>query len=131
MKYKPEVVETILDALRKGNGRTVACQGAGINYQTFLNWLEDPEKIEFLESVKKAEAEGHSFDEDLYKGVVKKAAENGTWQAGAWMLERKHGYTAKINQNITGELNLKVDPFEKIRQNTGVDGADKKTDHGT
>lgn len=131
MKYKPEVIDVILDALRKGNGRLYACGKAGITFETFSQWLNDEAKPEFSEGVKKAETEGYSFDEEQYRGVIKKAAAGGTWQAAAWMLERKHAYTAKINQNISGELNIKCDPFEKIRQNTGVDAADKKTDHGT
>jgi hypothetical protein len=124
MKYKPEIVNVLLESLRNGNGRFASCAKAGIGYQTLLDWLADERKSEFSESVKKAEQDGIKFDEENYRGVIKKAAVGGTWQAAAWMLERKHGYSAKINQEHSGQVNIKVDPFEQIRKNAGIDETD-------
>lgn len=124
MKYKPEIVNVLLESLRNGNGRFASCAKAGIGYQTFLDWLADERKPEFSESVKKAEQAGIKFDEEMYRGVIKKAAAGGQWQAGAWMLERKHGYSAKINQELSGQVHIKVDPFKQIRQNSGIDETD-------
>jgi hypothetical protein len=108
MKYTPETIAIIIDSLTKGNGRVVSCAKAHIDYQTFLNWMADPRKVEFVEAVKKAEIAGYNFDEEQYKGVIKKAAGAGTWQAAAWMLERRHGYTARINNEMTGTLKHEV-----------------------
>ena len=82
MKYGPEITEEICSYLATGSNRTDSCILAGINYQTFLNWLK--EKVEFLEAIKKAEVKFKQFH---VKTIVK--ASEKSWQAAAWMLERK------------------------------------------
>jgi hypothetical protein len=127
MKYKPEIVDKLLESLRKGNGRFASCKIAGICYDTLLDWInpDSPRfKSDFSESLKKAEQDGINYDEEQYKGVIKKAAAEGAWQAAAWMLERKHGYSAKVNNEVSGQLRIKVDPFEQIRKNAGIDDTD-------
>jgi hypothetical protein len=53
MKYCPEIVAKICKYLESGGTQIGACGYAGISKQTFHNWLHD--KIDFLDSVKKAE----------------------------------------------------------------------------
>ena len=85
MKYTKDTVARIIETLESGDGRVAACKNAGINYQTFLNWLE--QKVEFLESVKKAEETGIDRIKDAQ---IQKILTNESWQSAAWWLERRH-----------------------------------------
>lgn len=88
MKYNKEHINIIINQLNDGNGRVAACKAAGISYQCFIDWMEDPAKIEFVESVKKAEAIGENRIEDLaVRAILSKFAVQ--WQAAAWWLERR------------------------------------------
>lgn len=88
MKYDKEHIDIIINQLNEGNGRVAACKAAGISYHTFLSWMEDPEKVQFLQSVKKAEAEGENRIEDLaVRAILSKFSTQ--WQSAAWWLERK------------------------------------------
>ena len=57
---------------------------------------------EFRESIKRAEA----VAEVLAVARIRQAADNGTWQAASWFLERKHGErwgrNDKLRQEISG-----------------------------
>jgi hypothetical protein len=76
-------VAAILASLEMGNTHRAAAAQGDINVATFYDWLNrDPT---FHDAVEKAEANA----EALYLGRVKVAADNGTWQAAAWWLERR------------------------------------------
>ena len=92
-KFTPHTRQKLLEALRAGNYRETACQYAGISHQTLRNWIlkaEQPdapdEYIEFVEAIKKAEADAEVTDIAL----IRQAAQGGTWQAAAWIRERKN-----------------------------------------
>lgn len=92
-KFTEETRGKILTALKGGNYREVACRYAGVSYQTFRNWLkmaEDasapPEYLEFLEAVEKAEADAEVAD----LALIRRAAQEGSWTAAAWVRERKN-----------------------------------------
>jgi hypothetical protein len=57
---------------------------------------------EFRESIKRAEAQA----EVVSVARIRQAANEGTWQAAAWYLERKHGdrwgRNDKVRQEISG-----------------------------
>lgn len=96
-------LEAITTMLRAGAYIDDACKSVGISNTTFYNWLQrgnvqrerlnagletEPKEepfLQFLEAVETADAEGiigHLMNIDH-------AAKNGTWQASAWILERK------------------------------------------
>ena len=85
MKYKPYIIKVFLKALEEGSGRVRACKAASIEYQTFINWMNDPRKLEFFEAVKKAESIGEDKIADICK---RRIIEDPSWQSGAWWLER-------------------------------------------
>jgi hypothetical protein len=85
MKYDKEHIKLFIDALSDAQGRVRACKIANINYQTFLDWMNDERKPEFSEAVKKAEFQGNDKLRDL---SVRKIVEDKSWQSGAWWLER-------------------------------------------
>ena len=91
-KLTPQIQQRIAEALRAGATYEHAAQYGGVHYATLRRWLQDGEAAadgpfrEFCEAEKRAEAEalvGWLKSIDL-------AAQEGTWQAAAWKLERRY-----------------------------------------
>lgn len=111
-KLTPELQKTITDIMRAGNYARVAVEAAGINSDTYYEWLKrgkaDKERgkktiySEFSEEVERAAA----IAEAAHVGRIATAGQNGSWQASAWLLERKYGErwgrNDKLRQEITG-----------------------------
>jgi hypothetical protein len=109
LKITQETTDKICLAIRAGNYAKVAAEMAGIGETTYYRWLEEGQKVgaskvyrEFWESIKRAEADA----EVAAVALIRQAANNGTWQAASWLLERKHGErwgrNDKLRQEITG-----------------------------
>ena len=102
-KLTAERQKLITDALRGGNTRTASVGYGNIDYKTFLNWLrrgEDEEEgiyVQFLQAVKKAEADA----EVRNVALIQRAANDGTWQAAAWWLERRRPDRWALRQGDT------------------------------
>jgi transposase len=102
-KLTPETQDKIIQYLRRGAYVETAAAAAGVNKETFYDWLRqgaakpDSKFGEFSDAVDKAQAESEVNDLE----VITKAAEKGNWNASAWRLERKNpgrwGY-AKRNE---------------------------------
>jgi hypothetical protein len=112
LKLTLETQDKICVAIRLGNDKKVAAALAGVSETTFYRWLEmaelpnaKKEYREFRESIERAEAEA----EVTRIARITQAADNGTWQAASWWLERKFperwGRNDKIRQEITGNIN--------------------------
>jgi|SRR3972149_8194492 len=103
MKYDKHHIKLFTDALAEGQGRVRACKIADIDYQTFLNWLHDENKLEFVEAVKKAEMQGNDKLRDL---SIRKIVEDKSWQSGAWWLERNffNEFGNKQKLDLSGEI---------------------------
>ena len=94
-KLTPQTHETIVRALSSGCYRETAAQHAGIGTSTFYRWMERGEADyqadeatayrELWEAIKKAEADA----EVASVALIRQAAAR-SWQASAWLLERKH-----------------------------------------
>ena len=82
-KYTPETVDKICQAIELGATYKLACQYAGINFDTFCQWRET--KSEFSDRINTAE--GKAAHRWLAKIEV---AANVHWQAAAWKLERRY-----------------------------------------
>ena len=97
-KYTPEVVQRLTDALQLGATYELACNYAGISYETFNEWRKA--KVEFSDAVQKAE--GVAVIGWLAK--IENAANDGEWTAAAWKLERRYPqqYGRKV-QEIQGK----------------------------
>jgi len=113
-KFTPEIKEKLLVAIRKGAPYSMACDYAGIDYTTLLNWKKkaNDEKlddyIQFFKDLK--EAEGLTALVWLEK--IDKAMNDGAWQAAAWKLERRH-YKHFSSQAGIIEMNERLDRLEK------------------
>lgn len=104
-KYNEATCKKITDAIRVGATFGLACAYAGISEDTFARWRE--RYADFADAVK--EAEGGAVVGWLAK--IEKAANDGTWQAAAWKLERRYPreYGRQVvEQEHTGGLTVRV-----------------------
>lgn len=93
-KLTPEIQERICNLLKLGNYKETAARASGIAVSTLYLWMDKGRQdveaeiesaySEFLEAIESAEADGEA-------GLLLKvrSAANESWQAAAWMLERK------------------------------------------
>ncbi len=87
-----KVRDAIINGIRLGLTHERSAQLAGINVRTFYLWRQKglagkaPVYVRFVQALKKAEVEG----EAAAINEIVKAAKSGTWQAAAWLLERRH-----------------------------------------
>lgn len=86
----PQRSEVICEAISDGATREVAASAAGVGESTLYQWLKKGRDgvepyVEFAEAIEKADAEG-----ELSNIRTIKTASTSTWQAAAWLLERKH-----------------------------------------
>jgi hypothetical protein len=99
------------------NGLTIWHQG----WQR-KNWMKKGESassgayVEFLEAVKKAEAEA----EALRVSRISKAGKEGNWQADAWYLERRYPerWGKRIQQEVTGKDGGPLEYVQRVQELT-------------
>lgn len=92
-KLTPEVQERICTLIKVGNTVEVAVDAAGIAESTFYTWMERGTRNgknyakyrAFRDEVHRARAEA----EATLVARIAKAAQNGSWSAAAWLLERR------------------------------------------
>jgi len=84
-KYTQATIDAITQALKLGATYRRACAAAGISEQTFNEWRRN--KASFSEAIEKAE---YDFTQRHLEVIEKAATKDGTWQASAWMLERRY-----------------------------------------
>jgi len=111
-KLNADTKARLVEGIKLGMTNKLAAQYAGISEACFYLWRDraksgEQELVELFESLKRAEAQSaaHSL------AVIKKAAQDGTWTAAAWMLERRHNFrrdpVVEVEAVDTSEL---VDP---------------------
>ena len=98
-------VQVLLAALEQGQFVSTSCDAAGIHRSTVARWVKRGEEAQIAmeidgvdidaselaycdisDAIKKAQATAQS----QALSVIQKAAQNGTWQAAAWYLERAY-----------------------------------------
>lgn len=104
-KLTPEIQTRIVEAVTAGNYMETAAAYAGVGVSTFYRWMqegEDPKspkrKREFREAVLQARAQAEVRNVTL----IQRAANDGSWQAASWFLERS--FQAKWGKNARVEL---------------------------
>lgn len=87
-KLTKQVEEAMVAALKMGATYRLAAEAAGIGERTFYTWMNGtaPRHRQFQRAIKAAQS-GASLDA-LDK--IQRASEAGSWQAAAWLLERRH-----------------------------------------
>ena len=128
-KLTPELQQEFIAAIESGLTNKSACDYVGIDESTFYAWLniarkaeleaaENGTKIpknikpfsEFSKSLKKAEARFKAY----HCKNIKRAGDEGAWQASAWLLERK--FPEEYGKNRDAQL---------INMNSTVIASDK------
>lgn len=106
-KYNAVVVEAIVSALKAGATYEHAAAAGGVSYQTFNEWRKD--LPEFSEAIKAAEGEAAR----LLLGKIQAAASDGTWQAAAWILERRwpeqYGRQVRAQVDHGGQIKIRIE----------------------
>lgn len=123
-KLTDDVQDRIVRAIQSGNWLETASAYAGVDASTVRRWMakgdsEDaPEPYRsFCAAVKKARAEA----EIRAVALIQKAAQDGTWQASAWYLERSHpDRWGRKRLEITGA------DSQPVRVEVDVDSLDAK-----
>lgn len=111
-KYTPERVASILEALTAGNTRRAAAAYGGIDENTLGRWIA--RFGDFAEAVKSAEAAA----EVGHVANIAAAANDGTWTASAWWLERRrHADWGKVDRV---EIEVRK-AAERVAAATGAD----------
>ena len=118
-KCNARTIARAAEGIRKGMTYALAAQYAGINETTLYAWLKrakepdaDPVFVKFSEALKAAEADNAATCLDC----INDSALDGTWQAAAWMLERRHKY---IRPNVVELQARTIDEPEMIDPTTG------------
>lgn len=124
-KFNSETCHKIIQALEAGNYRKTAAALAGITEETLCNWIKrgrtsktKGKYFQFFQSVKKAEETAQAY----HLQQIRKASENGSWQASAWYLERKcpdeWGRRQRVELEHSGEIKqeVKVSIHDRIQQ---------------
>lgn len=82
-------VKEILRLIQTGASNKDVCYVIGVAESTFYRWLKEPKtenQRELCKSIKKAEVSRKLW----HINQINRAAEEGTWQASAWYLERRY-----------------------------------------
>lgn len=115
-KLNPQTQQKIIDAITAGNYLETAANYANISKTTLYRWLAEAEQPnapkrlrEFRDAVEQARAAAEVRNVTL----VQRAANDGSWQAASWYLERS--FPARWGKNQKVEV-------------TGADGAPLKLD---
>ena len=106
-KLTKQLTDDFCQALHDGLTFAGACDLVGISPATFHEWMaraegthaerpQAPEFVEFANAVKEARA----VRDRRYVKVIEKAAEDGTWQAAAWFLERTNRKEFGRNESV-------------------------------
>ncbi len=117
LSLTPEMQKEICNAVSAGSTWQTACDFVGIDVATFYRWrsIGKTQKSgifhDFYEATKKARAQGRL--RALLQ--IQKAANIGTWQAAAWLLERTDPahYAPRVRVTIEEELNGFLNKLEK------------------
>jgi hypothetical protein len=116
-KLSESRVEALLNALRVGNTRRAACAHAEIDSATFYRWMLADAALR--SEVERAEGEA----ETRFLAQVARAATNGTWQAAAWWLERRH----PADFGLRARLDVRVELEAEVRRLAIEAGVDSDT----
>tara|TARA_R100000655_G_scaffold93205_1_gene134471 strand:+ start:4605 stop:5039 length:435 start_codon:yes stop_codon:yes gene_type:complete len=111
-KLNAEVQKRIIQAIQSGATYELAAQFGGVTRTTLFYWLNKGEEQTkgiyrtFFNEFKKAEA----ICCVAALAVIKQEAKNGTWQAAAWLLERR--FPEQYSKNGPPPVQLTIDVDE-------------------
>lgn len=117
-KLNPQRQAMIVEALQLGMTIELASKYAGIEQKTFYNWMNRGRRenegiyFQFLQAIEKAIAKSALVN----MAIIQKAAKEGTWQASAWIMERRHKYHAKQEPEVIVQIDAKEASITQLIQ---------------
>ena len=117
-KLNPQRQAMIIEALQLGMTIELASKYAGIEQKTFYNWMNRGRRenegiyFQFLQAIEKAIAKSALVN----MAIIQKAAKEGTWQASAWIMERRHKYHAKHEPEVIVQIDAKEASITQLIQ---------------
>jgi hypothetical protein len=113
--FTPAKAARIVRAIRKGLPYKLAALAGGVSYNTFIRWRNDgskpdapPHFRQFLNQLRMAGADAAQ----RFVGLIEDRAKE-SWQAAAWMLEKRHpdlfGKNAMPPDQPLGEFAVMID----------------------
>ena len=127
-KCTAKTIARVAEGLRIGMTHELAAQYGGISHESFYQWLKlarqpDCAKcyLDFSEAIKAAEADNAA----RCLLVIDDAANDGSWQAAAWMLERRHKY----QRQAAVQVETTAEPQMEIVDTTAADGRAMVIEH--
>lgn len=128
-KLTPDRAARIIEAVRRGAYIEAAAAEVGIASSTLHGWIrrgarswelgETPSRAErpyheFVEALKKAQAESEAADLDR----IARAADEGAWQAAAWRLERRFpdrwGRRTRVEADVRADVSARTEDAEGL-----------------
>lgn len=119
LKLNDELIDKAHRLISEGHYAVVVCAYLGISEVTYYDWLKKAKQhieegknsiyVKFSKSIQEAEAKA----EMRHLQNIAKAATDGTWQASAWLLERKH----KNRWSNKQEIQLSGDEDKPLKVN--------------
>ena len=112
-KFTPEITETIIKALQIGATYKDAAEAAGVDYDTYNEWIKAGKAAksgrfyEFSEAVRKSEAQARLN----YLSTIAQAAAKGDWKAAEAFLKRRD----RANWGDTVDVTTGGDKITKIQ----------------
>jgi transposase len=107
----PKQRQRLIELLEAGLPVTMATAASGIGRTSFYKWMADPK---FAEQVEAAQARAVAPLLDR----IRTAADNGQWQAAAWILERRwpgeFGRRDRLQTENTGPLEVIVRRMDSL-----------------
>lgn len=124
-KLTNEVQHNIITAIQTGATYEMAASFGNITRATLWLWLKKGQEQSkgiyrtFFDAFKRAEAQAGVRS----LAIVNKAAQDGNWQAAAWLLERRFGYdrnnpAVQVNIDAQGSLSSRsvAELVEEVRE---------------
>jgi transposase len=110
-KLTPERQERLCQAIELGATYAHACNYAGISYETFRRWQR--ENSAFHDAIKMAEGKATVG----WLAKIEREADNGSWQAAAWKLERRYpdDYGRRDGSRASQEAQEPAQNVEQVR----------------
>lgn len=129
-KLTAETQDRIVQAIQAGNYMEIAAQYAGISKNTLYRWLamaDDPDVEDRYRDFRDAVESARAASEVRNVALIQRAANEGTWQAAAWYLERTAWQRWGRRTMLTGDagepIKVEVDHRQTLRSILGLDDA--------
>ena len=122
-KLSPETQDRVVQAIQAGNYLETAAQYAGIGKTTLYRWLEqaeDPDADNIYRNFRDAVESARAQAEVRNVALIQRAAQEGTWQAAAWFLERtawqRWGRRTMVSGEDGGPVKVEVSAKDSLRE---------------